>query len=142
MNQASNPSKAAKSDAEWKSELTAQQYDVTRRHGTERAFSHPYHAEKAAGVYLCVCCKTPLFSSEAKFDSGTGWPSFYAPMSEGLISEREDRKLFSRRTEVRCANCDAHLGHVFPDGPPPTGLRYCLNGAALVFEPNPAAGTP
>jgi peptide-methionine (R)-S-oxide reductase len=142
MKQASTPSKPAKSDAEWKSELTAQQYDVTRRHGTERAFSHPYHAEKAPGVYRCVCCNTPLFSSEAKFDSGTGWPSFNAPMSEDLISEHEDRKLFSRRTEVRCANCDAHLGHVFPDGPPPTGLRYCLNGSALAFELKPAAGTP
>lgn len=142
MNQASSPSKVAKSEAEWKSELTSQQYDVTRRHGTERAFSHPYHAEKAPGIYHCVCCRTPLFSSEAKFDSGTGWPSFYAPMSKDAITEHEDRGLFMRRTEVRCASCDAHLGHVFPDGPPPTGLRYCLNGSALVFKPGSSAEAP
>ena len=136
MNQASSKTKVTRSDAEWKSELTSEQYDVTRRHGTERAFSHPYNAEKATGNYRCVCCKAPLFSSKTKFDSGTGWPSFYAPVSQNAITEHEDRGLFMRRTEVRCANCDAHLGHVFPDGPPPTGLRYCLNGAALVFEPD------
>lgn len=141
MTQAPSRTKLAKSDAEWKSELTSQQYDVARRHGTERPFSHPYNAEKAPGVYRCVCCKAPLFSSEAKFDSGTGWPSFYAPISQEAITEHEDRGLFMRRTEVRCATCDAHLGHVFPDGPPPTGLRYCLNGVALDFEPEPAAGT-
>lgn len=141
MTQAPSRTKLAKSDAEWKSELTSQQYDVTRRHGTERPFSHPYNAEKASGMYRCVCCKAPLFSSEAKFDSRTGWPSFYAPISEEAITEHEDRGLFMRRTEVRCASCDAHLGHVFPDGPPPTGLRYCLNGVALDFEPEPA-GSP
>jgi peptide-methionine (R)-S-oxide reductase len=140
MSQATRPSKVAKSDAEWKSELTDQQFNVTRRHGTERAFSHPYHAEKAPGIYRCMCCKAPLFSSETKFDSGSGWPSFYAPVSEDSITEHEDRGLFMRRTEVRCANCDAHLGHVFPDGPQPTGLRYCINGLALDFEPDPAAG--
>jgi peptide-methionine (R)-S-oxide reductase len=142
MNQASSKSKVAKSDAEWQSELTAQQFDVTRRQGTERAFSHPYHAEKAPGMYRCVCCDAPLFSSETKFDSGTGWPSFYAPVSQDVITEHEDRGLFMRRTEVRCASCDAHLGHVFPDGPQPTGLRYCLNGSALVFEPKLSAGAP
>ncbi len=135
MNQATSRTKVAKSDAEWKSELTPQQYDVTRRHGTERAFSHPYNAEKTPGVFHCVCCSAPLFSSETKFDSGSGWPSFYAPISDEAITEHEDRGLFMRRTEVRCANCDAHLGHVFPDGPPPTGLRYCLNGVALNFQP-------
>jgi peptide-methionine (R)-S-oxide reductase len=141
MTQAPIRTRLAKSDAEWKSELTSQQYDVTRRHGTERPFSHPYNAQKTPGVYRCVCCKAPLFSSEAKFDSRTGWPSFYAPISKEAITEHEDRGLFMRRTEVRCASCDAHLGHVFPDGPPPTGLRYCLNGVALDFEPEPEAGT-
>jgi peptide-methionine (R)-S-oxide reductase len=141
MTQAPSRTRLAKSDAEWKSELTSQQYNVTRRHGTERPFSHPYNAEKASGMYRCVCCKAPLFGSEAKFDSRTGWPSFYAPISEEAITKHEDRGLFMRRTEVRCAICDAHLGHVFPDGPPPTGLRYCLNGVALDFEPEPAAGT-
>ena len=138
MTQAPNRTKVAKSDADWRSELTPQQYDVARRHGTERPFSHPYNAQKAPGVYRCVCCKAPLFSSEAKFDSGTGWPSFSAPISPEAITEHEDRALFMRRTEVRCASCDAHLGHVFPDGPPPTGLRYCLNGVALNFQPENA----
>jgi peptide-methionine (R)-S-oxide reductase len=138
MSEAPSRTRVAKSDAEWKSELTPQQYDVTRRHGTERAFSHPYNAEKRQGVYHCVCCSEPLFNSDTKFDSGTGWPSFYAPISPEAIAEHEDRGLFMRRTEVRCANCDAHLGHVFPDGPPPTGLRYCLNGVALAFKPESA----
>jgi peptide-methionine (R)-S-oxide reductase len=142
MNQAPDTTKVAKSDDEWRSELTTQQYNVTRRHGTERAFSHPYHAQKAPGIYRCVCCKAPLFSSETKFDSGTGWPSFHSPMTKDAISEHDDRSLFSRRTEVRCAHCDAHLGHVFPDGPPPTGLRYCINGSALKFEPEQSPDTP
>ncbi len=142
MNQAPRQSKVEKSEAEWQAELTPEQYHVTRRHGTERAFSHPYNAEKAPGVYRCVCCGVALFNSETKFDSGTGWPSFYAPVSEDAVTEHEDRGLFMRRTEVRCAGCDAHLGHVFPDGPPPTRLRYCMNGVALVFERKPAAETP
>ncbi len=135
MSEASKPAKVQKSDAEWRAELSPEQYDVTRRHGTERAFSHPYSAEKTPGVYRCVCCGGPLFSSETKYESGTGWPSFYAPVSEDAVSEHEDRSLFMRRTEVRCARCDAHLGHVFPDGPPPTGRRYCMNGTALRLEP-------
>lgn len=132
-----------RSDAEWREALTPEQYLVTRKHGTERAFSHPYHAERTPGTYTCVCCGAPLFGSETKFDSGTGWPSFYQPVEPGAVTEREDRSLFfMRRTEVRCANCDAHLGHVFPDGPRPTGLRYCMNGTALDLKaddkPRPA----
>jgi peptide-methionine (R)-S-oxide reductase len=142
MNQDFNRAKVEKSDAEWQAELTPEQYHVTRQHGTERAFSHPYNREKAPGVYHCVCCNAPLVSSEAKFDSGTGWPSFFEPVSSDAITEHEDRGLFTRRTEVRCARCDAHLGHVFPDGPPPTGLRYCLNGVALVFEPKALSEAP
>jgi len=125
----------AKTDAEWKSELSPEAYKVTRKHGTERAFTSPLNTEKRQGVYHCVCCGEPLFESDAKFESGTGWPSFTQPASEGAVSEHDDRSLFMRRTEVRCAKCDAHLGHVFPDGPRPTGLRYCMNGVALDFEP-------
>lgn len=123
------------SDKEWKAKLSPEAYRVTREHGTERAFSHPYNAEKSAGVYSCVCCGEPLFSSHAKFDSGTGWPSYYEPVSEEAIGKTEDRSFFMRRTEVHCAKCEAHLGHVFPDGPKPTGLRYCINGVALKLEP-------
>ena len=126
--------KIVKSDAEWRKQLTDMQYHVTRQHGTERAFSGPYWNEKADGTYRCVCCGEPLFRSETKYESGTGWPSFYAPVDETAVDEHVDRKLFMRRTEVRCARCDAHLGHVFPDGPQPTGLRYCMNGAALVLD--------
>ena len=131
--------KIAVSEDEWRQKLTPEQFNVTRKHGTERAFSHPYHQEKSAGMYKCVCCGAPLFSSETKFDSGTGWPSFFAPAGEQAVSEHEDRKFFMSRTEVRCAKCEAHLGHVFPDGPKPTGARYCINGVALRLDPDEQA---
>ena len=128
-------SHSKKTDTDWKSQLSPEAYRVTRKHGTERAFSSPLNAEKRDGVYMCTCCGASLFSSDAKFDSGTGWPSFFQPVEAGQISEHEDRSFLMRRTEVRCADCDAHLGHVFPDGPEPTGQRFCINGVALDFEP-------
>lgn len=131
--------KIEKSDAEWRAELTPEQYRVTRKHGTERAGTSPLNGEKRAGTYACVCCGQPLFRSEAKFESGTGWPSFTQPMAENAIDEHVDRSFFMRRTETRCSRCDAHLGHVFPDGPKPTGLRYCMNGVALDFQPDDAS---
>jgi peptide-methionine (R)-S-oxide reductase len=128
--------KVTKSDAEWRTELSPEAYKVTRQHGTERAFTSPLNNEKREGMFNCACCGAPLFSSDAKFDSGSGWPSFYKPAEGAEVAEHEDRSLFMRRTEVRCAACEAHLGHVFPDGPKPTGLRYCINGVALDFDPN------
>lgn len=125
--------KIQKSDAEWQSQLSELAYKVTRKHGTERAFTHD-NFPKEPGTYRCVCCDAPLFDQATKFDSGTGWPSFWAPIEDQQIETSEDRSFFSRRTEVHCAACDAHLGHVFPDGPRPTGLRYCMNGVALRFE--------
>ena len=124
-----------KTDAQWRGELSPEAFQVTRKHGTERAFSHHYNKEKGEGMYRCVCCGEPLFASADKFDSGTGWPSYVRPANDASVSEHDDSSLFMRRTEVRCARCDAHLGHVFPDGPQPTGMRYCINGVALKFEP-------
>jgi peptide-methionine (R)-S-oxide reductase len=125
--------KVRKSDAEWREQLTTEQYKITRKHGTEAAFTGPWWDEKRPGLYRCICCAAPLYRSETKFDSGTGWPSFYAPVSKEAVGTAEDRSWFMRRTEIYCAACEAHLGHVFEDGPPPTGLRYCMNGHALDF---------
>jgi peptide-methionine (R)-S-oxide reductase len=124
-----------KSDDEWKRELTPEQYRILREKGTERAFTGEYNGEKREGVYLCAACGNELFASDAKYDSGSGWPSFFAPVDEERVETEEDRTLGMQRTEIMCARCGSHLGHVFPDGPRPTGMRYCVNSASLKLKP-------
>ena len=133
MTQPAKP-RVTRSEDQWRQLLSPQQYQVLRQKGTEPPFSGQYHAFKGSGTYVCAACQTPLFSSRAKFDSGTGWPSFFEPVTPGAVAQQEDRSLFQVRQEVHCAACGGHLGHVFPDGPPPTGLRYCINSLALSFE--------
>ena len=130
--------KNAKTDAEWRAELSPEAYRIMREHGTERAFSSELNGEKDQGMFVCAGCGKELFPSSTKFDSGTGWPSFYAPVSKDVVAEKTDRSWFQQRTEVHCDSCGGHLGHVFPDGPKPTGLRYCINGCALDFKPDKA----
>ncbi|MFT5180627.1 MAG: peptide-methionine (R)-S-oxide reductase [Alphaproteobacteria bacterium] len=132
--------KIVKSDADWRAQLTPEQYHVTREHGTEPAYSGEYDGCKDQGVYKCVCCGNPLFRSAQKFDSGTGWPSFYDTIAPDAVEDRKDRSFFMVRTESVCCKCDAHLGHVFPDGPAPTGLRYCMNSLSLKLEKEDGTG--
>ena len=134
MSKDSDQSKLERSETEWREQLSEEEFQVARCSATEPAFSGRYWNEKAAGTYHCICCDAPLFRSEAKFDSGTGWPSFFQPIDEHAVAENSDSNLGMVRTESRCAKCDAHLGHVFPDGPQPTGLRYCMNSASLRLE--------
>ncbi|MBE8190650.1 MAG: peptide-methionine (R)-S-oxide reductase MsrB [Alphaproteobacteria bacterium] len=128
-----------KSDEDWRAHLTPEQYHITREAGTERAFSGENWDSKGAGIYHCVCCDTALFASDTKFDSGTGWPSFFQSLGADAVAERSDNSLFMKRTEILCNQCGAHLGHVFPDGPAPTGQRYCMNGGALKLKPKDGA---
>ncbi len=139
MNDTSATMTAARSDADWRDRLSDEQYRILRKHGTERPFTGPHLDEKRAGLYVCAGCGNPLFRSETKYESGSGWPSFYAPVDASAVAEHDDRSLFMRRTEIRCSQCDGHLGHVFNDGPQPTGLRYCMNGVALDFKPDDTA---